>query len=302
LRARGVAVRAVSRSTNPALDWTDEASWDAVLDGVDALYLAPAEGSRATAAFAERAAKAGVRRIVLLSARGVTTPGYFEDQGVLAPQFVDGETGVMATGADWTIVRPGWFMQNFDEGDFLGPVRAGRLELPVGDGAAAWIDAEDIAAVVATLLVDGGHDGEAIELSGPRAVSVREAVALISAATGHHVEYVPIPDEAYRDGLRADGLGDHAITVASAGLSAIRNGSEAATTDGVRRVLDRDPAPFEDLRAARPTLGAERSRSSPRLAAASSAATRRRLATRQQRSAHAANEAGHRRSIKVTDG
>ncbi len=127
LRARWVAVRAVSRSTNPALDWTDEASWDAVLDGVDA--LAPAEGSRATAAFAERAAKAGVRRIVLLSARGVTTPGYFEDQGVLAPQFVDGETGVMATGADWTLVRPGWFMQNFDEGDFLGPVRAGRLEL-----------------------------------------------------------------------------------------------------------------------------------------------------------------------------
>lgn len=247
LRDRGVAVRAVSRSTNPALDWTEEGSWDAVLDGADALYLAPAEGSRATAAFAERAAKAGVRRIVLLSARGVTTPGYFDDQEVLAAPFVDAEAGVMASGADWTIVRPGWFMQNFDEGDFLGPVRAGRLELPVGDGAAAWIDAEDIAAVVATLLVGGGHDSEAIELSGPRAVSLREAVAVISAETGRQVKYVPVTEEAYRNRLRADGLDDPAVAVANAGLSAIRKGSEAATTDGVRRVLGRDPAHFEDF-------------------------------------------------------
>ena len=45
LRAGGVAVRAVSRSTDPALDWTDEGGWDAILDGVDALYLAPAEAA-----------------------------------------------------------------------------------------------------------------------------------------------------------------------------------------------------------------------------------------------------------------
>lgn len=246
LEARGVEVRAASRSTSPSFDWTDEGSWDAVLEGVHDLYLAPAEGSRAAAAFAERASKAGVRRIVLLSVRGVTTPGYFEDQEVLAPQFVDGETGVMTSGTDWTIVRPGWFMQNFDEGAFLGDVRTGELRLPVGDGAAAWIDAEDIAAVVATLLVDGGHEGEAIELSGPQAVSLREAVALISAETGRQVEYVPVAEQAYRDRLRTEGLDDHAIAVACAGLSAIRTGSEAATTDGVRRVLGRDPAPFED--------------------------------------------------------
>lgn len=245
LRARGVPVRTASRSTTPALDWADEAGWDAVLDGVDAVYVVPADGSRATAAFAARAARAGVRRIVLLSARGVTTPGYFDGQEALTP-FVDGETGVTGSGVAWSIVRPGWFMQNFDEGDFVASVRAGRLELPVGDGAAAWIDAEDIAAVVTTLLVDGGHDGQIIELSGPRAVSLREAVALISAETGRRVEYVPVTEEAYREHLRADGLDEQAVALASAGISAIRNGGEAATTDGVQRVLGRDPARFED--------------------------------------------------------
>lgn len=77
-------------------------------------------------------------------------------------------------------------------------------------------------------------------------MSLGEAVALISAAAGRHVEYVPITDRAYRDQLRAEGLDGEAVAVASAGLSAIRIGSEAATTDGVRRILDRDPAPFED--------------------------------------------------------
>jgi uncharacterized protein YbjT (DUF2867 family) len=248
LTARGAEVRAVSRSTVPAFDWTDEGSWGPVLDGVDALYLAPAEGMRVTGAFARRAARAGVRRIVLLSARGVHTPGYFDhqDQEVLTELFVDGESGVMGSGAEWTVVRPGWFMQNFDEGGFLGPVRAGRLELPVGDGAAAWIDAEDIAEVVATALVDGGHAGEAIELSGPRALRVEDVLALITSETGRRVDYVPVEDEAYRDALRADGLDEDEVAVASAGFSAIRRGSEAAITTGVRQVLGRDPASVED--------------------------------------------------------
>jgi uncharacterized protein YbjT (DUF2867 family) len=125
-------------------------------------------------------------------------------------------------------------------------VRAGRLELPVGDGAAAFVDTADIGEVVATLLVDGGHDGEAIELSGPRAVSLEEVVSLISAASGRRVEYVPVADAAYRDQMRAEGLDEPTVAAVSAGLSAIRIGSEAATTDGVRRVLGRDPGSFED--------------------------------------------------------
>ena len=77
-------------------------------------------------------------------------------------------------------------------------------------------------------------------------MSLEEVVALISAATGRRVEYSPISDAAYRDRMRAEGLDDHTIAAMSAGLSAIRIGSEAVTTDGLRRVLGRDPASFED--------------------------------------------------------
>ena len=41
-----------------------------------------------------------------------------------------GRPGVLASGADWTSVRPGWFMQNVDEGDFVARGAARSL----GDG------------------------------------------------------------------------------------------------------------------------------------------------------------------------
>ncbi len=247
LRRRGVEVRAVSRSTDPAFDWTDATSWPAALDGARGVYLVPADGLGVTGEFARRAAEASVERIVVLSARGVTTPGYFENPEPLVSDFLEREQGVRASGVDWTVIRPGWFMQNFDEGEFLDALRGGRLELPTAEGAAAWIDADDIAAVAASLLVDGGHSGETIELTGPRALPVGEATALIAAEAGRAIEYVPVTEDRYREQLREARVAPESIETAVSALSAIWIGSEEPTTDGVRRVLGRDPGTFEDF-------------------------------------------------------
>lgn len=214
-------VRLASRSTPVPLDW------DAALDGVALVYLAPVEGSRATAALAQVAGVAGVRQIVLLSARGVTTEAYYDDQAVLAAQHIDGEAGVRASGAGWAIVRPGWFMQNFSEGDFLRPVLDGRLSLPAGEGGAAFVDAEDIAAVVVALLLDGAHDGQELELTGPSAVTMAQAIDLIAAASGREVVYEPITAEAYARHLRAGGLREHDVAVATTAMSPIAQAARA---------------------------------------------------------------------------
>ena len=39
LRARGAPVRLGSRSSAPAFDWNDEATWASALDGVGAAYI-----------------------------------------------------------------------------------------------------------------------------------------------------------------------------------------------------------------------------------------------------------------------
>jgi uncharacterized protein YbjT (DUF2867 family) len=209
------------------------------------VYLSSADVDEGPAEFTTVAAEAGVERIVLLSARGISTEGYFDDQERLAAPFLRREEAVAASGMSWSILRPGWFMQNFSEGEFLYAVRAGRLELPVDNGKATWVDAADIAAVAARLLTDGGHEEEILELGGPEALSVGEAIGLISRETGRHIDYTAVSEGVYRDGLRASGLDEESIAVATAGLSAIRRGHEATLVDGVQRVLHREPTSFE---------------------------------------------------------
>ena len=65
-----------------------------------------------------------------------------------------------------SILRPAWFMQNFSE-TFLKPV-GGVITVPTGDGAEAFVDAEDIAAVAAaTLASPDAHAGAAVRADRP---------------------------------------------------------------------------------------------------------------------------------------
>src|SRR5688572_31426365 len=76
LEARGIPVRAASRSGPVRFDWDDRSTWAAALEGAAGLSIAYAPdlavpGSAETAeALPGAAVAAGVRRIVLLSGRG----------------------------------------------------------------------------------------------------------------------------------------------------------------------------------------------------------------------------------------
>src|SRR5690606_23415172 len=102
----------------------------------------------------ERAVAAGVTRLVLLSGRG-------------EPLAEAAERVVRESGVAWTIVRCGWFMQNFSEGYLLEPVRDGVIALPAGDVAEPFVDAGDIADVAVAALTEDRHAGRLYELTGP---------------------------------------------------------------------------------------------------------------------------------------
>ena len=94
------------------------------------------------------------------------------------------EHAVQASGADWTIVRPAWFAQNFSE-DFLRyHVLAGEIRVSAGEGGEAWIDTNDVGDVMTAVLLDEAHTGRIYSLSGPRTLTMTEVAAELSAATG----------------------------------------------------------------------------------------------------------------------
>ncbi|RII11808.1 NAD(P)H azoreductase [Streptomyces sp. YIM 130001] len=174
LRAEGLPVRAASRNGEHTFDWTDSGTWDAALEGVRSMYIVQLDGTKLVRPFIERAVRHGVQRIVLASRRGIDDPDYAKDSSGVLEGIVDSEAAVRESGLEWTISRPGWFAQNFSEGFFADAVLAGELRLPAGDGAASFVDAEDIAAVVVAALTESRHAGQIYELSGPRAMTLTE--------------------------------------------------------------------------------------------------------------------------------
>ncbi|WP_028921462.1 NAD(P)H-binding protein [Pseudonocardia acaciae] len=253
LRAQGAEVRAVSR---PRFDWTDASTWDDVLTGARAVYLVPFDGRSFTAPFVERAVALGVERVVLLSGRGVDTPGYADPDNPLVATHVDGERAVRGSGIEWTVLRPGWFAQNFSEGFFRDAVLAGELRLPAEDGAVSFVDADDIASVAVAALTGDGHAGQTYELSGPRALTFAQAAAEISEATGRRIGYVPLTREAFVAELIAQGLSAGEARDSADIIEPIRRGMDSHLSDGVRRALGRDPRDFTEFAKAAAAAGA----------------------------------------------
>lgn len=152
-RAAGLTVRAASRARG--FDWEDPTTWAETLRDADAAYLmyptdigAPA-AAEGIGALAREAVGLGVRRLVLLSARGET-------------QALPAEEALKSSGADWTIVRATWFAQNFSEGPLVEGIRHGELVFPAGEVKEPFVDVRDISDVVAAVLVSGPTYG-----SGP---------------------------------------------------------------------------------------------------------------------------------------
>jgi uncharacterized protein YbjT (DUF2867 family) len=239
LRTRGLPVRIGSRSGEPPFDWEDRATWAPALRDVGSAYPTyypdvafPGAAAR-IGSLAEQAVASGVRRLVLLSGRG-------EEGALLAEQ------ALRDSGADWTIVRSSWFSQNFSEGFLLEQVRGGVVAMPAGDVAEPFIDAEDIADVVAAALTDDRHVGQLYEVTGPRLLTFAEAVAEIARACGREVRYLPVTAEQFLSALAEQGMPREDATVLTEVLSTVLDGRNAYLTDGVRRALGREPRDFTD--------------------------------------------------------
>jgi uncharacterized protein YbjT (DUF2867 family) len=213
LEARGLPVRVGTRSGEPAFDWEDRSTWAPALDGVASIYLVyypdiAVPGAReATRSFAELALQSGVRRMVLLSGRG-------------EPEAERGEQAVRETGADLTILRSTWFMQNFSEDYWVDHVLSGEIRLPVGDVPTPFLDVDDIADIAVEALTDDRHVGQLYELTGPRSLTFAEAAA--------------------------HGVPPEVVELLTYLFGEVMDGRNAATTDDVRRTLGREPRDFTD--------------------------------------------------------
>ncbi|MFC9432026.1 NmrA family NAD(P)-binding protein [Streptomyces sp. NPDC056987] len=255
LRQRGMRVRARSRSTTPGFDWHDRTTWAPALDGVTAAYIvAPQQISmqrddadqnktsgfdpEPLVRFSLLAASSGVRHLVLLSGRTALSGSHF---------MLDLEEAVQNSGAEWTVLRPGSFAQNFVTDPFRQSIIAGtHQEFDTGGRAQDFIDIADIAEVAVRVLTTPGHEQAVYELSGPEALTGKEAAEIIGRTLGRPIEYSEFSADDWAEQARAQGLSDEAVDFTLSAVTSMRDGY-FEPHDGVQKVLGREPRRFEDF-------------------------------------------------------
>ncbi|MBB6486552.1 uncharacterized protein YbjT (DUF2867 family) [Rhizobium lusitanum] len=237
LEKRGIKVRAASRSTTPSFDWQDRSTWHQALEGASAAYvtfqpdLAVAWAADAIAAFAKTAIEAGVKHIVLLSGRG-------EDGAIRS------EERLKAAGIDYTVLRASWFNQNFSEGAFVDGLLQGKLALPADNVAEPFVDADDLADAAVECLVDPRHRNQMYEMTGPRALTFRQAVAETALASGRYIGYETVPIDAFIAEMTAYGLPQEVTDLLRELFTQVLDGRNSPVMDGVSQILGRPAKDF----------------------------------------------------------
>jgi uncharacterized protein YbjT (DUF2867 family) len=260
LARRAATVRAASRSplapragVQPVgFDWTDASTYKAARDGVDAMYLVPGPIPQAAhagyiRALLDGASRAGVQRVVLLSSFGV-------GQLPLENPLRSIELAVETADVPYTILRPVAFMQSFSEGlrwreSYAAAIRE-RDEIvgPGGSGTVSYVSTEDIAAMAALAVTDGGHEGKAYAPVGPEPLTLMQVAEHISWVTGRRIKYVETDRTPIRDALIAAGAPPEAAEHNSQLYTlAFSSSVFGVLNDDVRSVLGRSPVSFGEF-------------------------------------------------------
>jgi NAD(P)H dehydrogenase (quinone) len=242
LAARGVTVRGG--------DFAEPASLRSAFAGGQRLLLVSAtdlgrrvEQHRGAIA---AAGAAGVKHVIYTSGLAPQPP----NPAVVAPSHYATEQALASSGVAWTVLRNSLYA-DYQIAEATQAIAAGVLVHNRGSGKTAYVAREDCAAVAATVLVRGGHEGAVYDVTGPEAFSAADLAALYAELGGVHVETRSLDDAAFVAALVGSATGDDhlrygAELVASFGRS-IREGYMQSCTDTVARITGRSATPLRQV-------------------------------------------------------
>jgi uncharacterized protein YbjT (DUF2867 family) len=170
--------------------YADGPGLTAALAGVHTLYLVSAAEAEdrlqqhRTAVAA--AAAAGVQRVVYTSFLGAAPDAVF----TLARQHAATEEALAATGVRTTVLRHAMYA---DFVPFFAVLEDGQavIAAPADDGRASFVSRDDLADVAAAVLLDDSPalDGAVLDATGPEALSLDDAAAVLAEVTGRPAAY-----------------------------------------------------------------------------------------------------------------
>jgi uncharacterized protein YbjT (DUF2867 family) len=182
---------------------------------------------------------AGVQRVALLSSSAVPLG---DTNNAVARYHIESEAAIKGSGLGWTMLQPNGFMTNALQ--WVPQLQAGDvIRAPFAGVRTAQIDPADIAAVAATALSTGEHDGRSYRLSGPESLLAADRVSILAHVLGRELRLEPQSDEEARAEMSAAMPQEYVDAFFSFFADGTLDESEVLPT--VETVLNRPPRSFE---------------------------------------------------------
>ena len=206
-------------------DYTDAASLDAALTGIDRLLLISSSVLGQRAAHHKNVIEAATRASVSLIAytsilRADTSPLR------LAAEHLATEQMLCESGLPFVVLRNGWYLEN-DTAMLEPAVAHGAIIGSAGDGRLSSASRSNYAEAAALVLLHGARTGTVYELAGDEAFTLTQLAAAVSRRTGKTMSYRNMSEAEYRTALLGMGLPDAVATMlAETGAGAAKGALE----------------------------------------------------------------------------
>lgn len=252
---RGVPVRALVRDPARAAalagphvelvqgDLADRASLGNAFEGIEKAFVVTAIHPDTVTWFAnffEAAGAAGVAHVVKFSGYGASE----QSPSLVIRQHGESDRLLRESGLTHTILRPNSFFQNLLwQAEVIKAT--GQFFLPAGDARQSLVDVRDLAEAAARILLDGGHENVAYDLTGPESLSFHDVAATLSDVLKREITYVPVSNEAARASMVENGMPEWDADVLAEIQGLFASGSYGDVEDDLATLLGRSPRTFE---------------------------------------------------------
>ena len=227
-----------------AADYTDVPALDAAFARIDKLLLISSNSLDRQPEHANvlaAAKSAGVKHIFytsLLHAESWNIP--FAQDHLVTEQWLK------AFGADYTILRNGWYWEN-NTPRFPAAVQFGSLIGSAGDAEVSWASRQDFADAAVAVMTGAGHEGETYELAGDKAYTLTDLAREAERQIGKPVAYTNLSEADFAATLEKAGLPKPmALMAAEVEARGVSTGVLKDGSGNLSRLIGRPTASIQD--------------------------------------------------------
>lgn len=224
-------------------EFDEPATYAAAMEGVNKLLLIRpnqvSDVSKHIFPFLDKVEKSKVKQLVFVSIVGAERNRIFANHRI--------ETHLKKMSIPHTIVRPSLYMQNLVTLHGKEIRKNDHIYIPAGTGMVNYIDARDVARVVAELLTKPGHEGKEYEITGPEPMDFYKIASLFTRELGREIRYArPVTIKFIRQKMLEKKEMPFILTL-SLLYGAARNGKMGHTSEAFKELTGSEPRKLADF-------------------------------------------------------